>query len=67
VADLALPEECVLTALFRGGRLLLPKGETVLQPADEVVAIVASAQVDRLAAILSASGPQRAARAGGED
>ena len=55
VAELPLPEECVLTAILRGGRLLLPKGDTVLQPADEVLAVVASDQADQLAGILSAS------------
>ena len=54
VSELALPEECVLTAVLRGGRLLLPKGDTVLQPADEVLAVVASDQADQLASILSA-------------
>ena len=55
VSELQLPEECVLTAVLRGGRLLLPKGDTVLQPADEVIAVVASDQADQLAGILSAS------------
>ncbi len=56
VHELALPPECVLIAIIRKGQLILPRGDVVLQPADEVLAVVHSSQVAELAALLS---PQR--------
>ena len=50
--DLKLPEECVLVAILRKGQLLLPRGEIVLHPADEVLALVHASQAARLAALL---------------
>ena len=55
--DLALPEECVLVAVLRKGQLLLPRGEVVLHPADEVLALVHASQAARLAAVLGRGGP----------
>lgn len=52
VRDLELPAECVLTAIIREGQLLPPRGDTVLQPEDEVLAVVHAAHIERLAAIL---------------
>jgi trk system potassium uptake protein TrkA len=52
VRELDLPHECVLTAIFRGGELIIPRGETVLQPDDEVLALVHISQLDRLASLL---------------
>ncbi len=54
--DLALPEECVLVAVLRMGQLLLPRGEVVLHPADEVLALVHASQAARLAAVLGRGG-----------
>jgi len=55
VRDLDLPSECQLAAIIRKGQLVIPRGDTVLQPADEVLAVVHASQVAQLAAIL---GPQ---------
>jgi len=52
VKDLNLPKECVLTAVIRDGNLLIPRGDTVLVPDDEVFALVHVSQLDTLAAIL---------------
>ena len=56
VHELRLPPECVLVAVLRKGALLIPRGDLVLQPADEVLAVVHSSQIAELAALLS---PQR--------
>ena len=40
IRDLDLPRECVLVSVQRGRRLVLPHGDTVLQPGDRVVALV---------------------------
>jgi len=47
-----LPAECALAAIIRDGRLLIPRPDLVLQPADEVLAVVHAAQLDQLAALL---------------
>ena len=44
VRDLVLPSECVLAAIIRQGDLIIPRGDTVLQPIDEVLAVVRSDQ-----------------------
>ncbi len=57
IGELALPPECVLVAIIRKGNLILPRGDVVLQQADEILAVVHSSQVSELAALL---GPARA-------
>ena len=52
VGRLELPPDCVLAAIIREGRLLVPEPETVLQTADEVLAVVHSDHVATLAALL---------------
>jgi len=52
VRDLELPVNCTLAAIIRKDRVLAVRGETVLQPADEVLAVVASDQQAALAALL---------------
>ncbi len=58
IRELDLPQECVLAAILRKGQLIVPRGNTVLQPADEVLAVVHASAVAQLAAIL---GPRREA------
>ena len=53
--EIDLPRECVLVAIIRGGELIIPRGETVLQPDDEVLALVHISQLDRLASLLMGS------------
>lgn len=52
VRDLKLPAECTLAAVIREGQLLIPRADLVLQPADEVLALVHASQVEQLAALL---------------
>jgi len=52
VADLHLPAECLLAGVIRDGRLIIPHGDTVLQPGDEVLAVVHASQTAQLALIL---------------
>jgi trk/ktr system potassium uptake protein len=39
LAELDIPENVVVSAVMRDGMLILPKGDTVLQPDDEVIAL----------------------------
>ena len=53
VRDLDLPCDCVLAAIIRKGDLILPRDDTVLQPIDEVLAIVRADQQAELNKLLS--------------
>jgi trk system potassium uptake protein TrkA len=50
--ELSLPSECVLVAIIRDSKLLLPHGDTALQANDEVLAIAHVSQAQALAAML---------------
>jgi trk system potassium uptake protein TrkA len=52
IKDLHLPPECVLSAIIRSGNLIIPRGDTILLPGDEVFALVHVSQLDPLTAIL---------------
>lgn len=52
VVDLQFPTKCILAGIIREGRLLIPHGDTVLQPDDEVLAVVHASQMAQLALIL---------------
>lgn len=60
VKDLNLPSECVLPAIIRSGSLIIPKGDTVIMPEDEVFALVHVSQLDALASILKCPEDARA-------
>jgi trk system potassium uptake protein TrkA len=55
IADLEIPSECVLAAIIRKGKMIIPHGDTILQPADEIIAIVHTSQVTQLATTLARS------------
>ena len=57
VRDLGIPPRCVLTAIIRKGELIVPRGDTVFQTSDEVLAVVHSAEKPQLAAILGPAAP----------
>ncbi|MFZ5808219.1 MAG: potassium channel family protein [Chloroflexota bacterium] len=48
VKDVALPPECTLVAILREERLVIPKGDTLFQPLDEVIALVHTLQIPKL-------------------
>lgn len=50
--DITVPPECVFVAVLRKGQLIVPHGETVLQPVDEVIALIHSSKTDDLARLL---------------
>lgn len=53
VSDLELPEQAVLVAILRGEDLIIPRGYTVLQAGDRVVALVKAQDRDKLAQALN--------------
>jgi len=54
IRNLNLPEECVLVGVIREGELLIPRGNTVLQPNDMVIALANVSRMGLLAALLGA-------------
>lgn len=52
IMELRFPAESILAGVIRQGSLLIPHGETVLLPGDEVLAVVHSAHKEELASIL---------------
>ncbi|MCJ7695296.1 MAG: NAD-binding protein [Anaerolineaceae bacterium] len=51
--DLSLPDQCTIVAVLRKGDLLIPNGELVFQPADEVLAIVIKERKPQLAKLFN--------------
>ena len=52
LAELSIPTECVIAAIIRKGKLIIPHGDTTLLPADEIIAVVHAAQSKQLADVL---------------
>lgn len=50
--EIHLPPQCRFIAILRKGVLIVPDGDAVLGPVDEVIALVHSSQVANLAALL---------------
>jgi trk system potassium uptake protein TrkA len=57
VKDLALPEACVIAAIIREGRMVLPRGSTTIEVGDEVLAVTDSPGAEQLAALLALQSP----------
>jgi trk system potassium uptake protein len=52
ISDLEVPKECVITAVIRKGKLIIPRGDLVLLPEDEVLSVIHSSLIASLADIL---------------
>ncbi len=50
--DIDLPPQCVFAAVIRKGQLIVPNGNTELEPVDEVIALVHASQTGKLAELL---------------
>ena len=51
--DLGLPDECVIAAIIRDGKVTLPRGETTFEKDDEVLAVTDPDGALQLAALLA--------------
>lgn len=56
IRDVDWPERTILTSLRREGRVVMPHGDTVLRPGDEVVVLTDPDVTDRVRALLSGEG-----------
>ena len=52
IKDLGLPDDCILTAIIRHGHLIFPKGGTVTEAHDLIVALTTAEHVDELKKII---------------
>ena len=52
VADLQLPEDCVLISIIRDGHVIIPRGQTIVLENDEVVALASPSAKAKLRHIL---------------
>jgi trk system potassium uptake protein TrkA len=64
IKDLSLPGHAVISAILRQGNIVIPKGSTVLEEGDEVLAVVDAPAADRLVELFTP--PHRLPPAGGE-
>jgi trk system potassium uptake protein len=53
IKDLPLPEQCIISGILRHGAMVLPRGHTVLQAGDEILALVDDPARNALAKLLS--------------
>ena len=53
IKDLPLPEHCIISGILRHGEMVLPRGPTVMEAGDEVLALVDEPARDVLAKLLS--------------
>jgi len=51
--DLGLPDECVIAAIIRGGKVTLPRGDTIFQQDDEILAVTDPDGARQLAELLA--------------
>lgn len=50
--DLSLPVNCVISGIIRHGEIVMPRGVTVLEEADEILALVDDSSREQLAKLL---------------
>jgi len=51
--DMSLPETCVIAAVIRKGKLLIPRGNMIFEAGDEVLAVVDNASTEKLRVLLA--------------
>lgn len=51
IKDIQFPPDCTLVGIFRENQLIIPKGDTVFEPFDEVIALAHTQQIAQLAAL----------------
>ena len=57
IASIPLPREATIVAVLRGDHLVVPRGETVFEAGDEVLALVTPDSEDQIREILTGSAP----------
>lgn len=57
VAELGVPRDASLVAVVRDGHVVVPRGDTMLQAGDEVLALITNDAEDQLSALLAIGRP----------
>ncbi len=57
VAELGVPRDASLVAIVRDGHVVVPRGDTMLQVGDEVLALITNDAEDQLSALLALGKP----------
>jgi len=52
IKDLGLPDNCIISGILRDGKMILPRGTTMLEAGDEVLAMVDDSARQVLARLL---------------
>jgi trk system potassium uptake protein TrkA len=53
IKDLDIPDSCVIAAIIRDGKIVVPRGITTFASGDEVLAVTDRSGANRLAQLLS--------------
>ncbi len=53
IKDMTLPAQCVIVAILRKGQMIVPRGETIMEAGDEVLAITDSYGAEQLAELFT--------------
>jgi trk system potassium uptake protein TrkA len=53
IQELELPERCIIAAIIRKGEMVVPRGATIMEQDDEVLAIADRQGAEKLAALLA--------------
>jgi trk system potassium uptake protein TrkA len=64
IKDMKLPDNCIIAAIIRNGKVILPRGLTTLEVDDEVLAITDSEGAEQLTALFSHPHPSRNGESG---
>lgn len=52
IKDLHLPQECVLSAIIRNNQLVIPRGNIILHPGDDVLAVAHESVIQKVREVL---------------
>ena len=53
IKDVQIPDQCVIAAIIRRGEIQIPRGITMFEEGDEVLAVVGHEAADELAALFA--------------
>ena len=56
IREIAIPREATIVAILRDEHLVVPRGETIFEPGDEVLALVTPDSEDQIREILTGVG-----------
>jgi trk system potassium uptake protein TrkA len=51
IRELALPKDCILISLLHRGKIIFPRGDTLIQPKDTILALTTPGKQDKLGEI----------------